>query len=635
MLQPYAPPPRDWTAEQKGVKREWTEYGWPGGDEIGGTTTAKSDDKLPPKNTLDKYIQRGKKLSPPNPRSDSAPGGMNDEYELEDVEEQQQQQQPATGQCPPTLQYHVVELRDGSIIGINPRNPLERKLIRSAEESRVLHFAKLKRESEAQAKAQAEEMEQKHHRQQRSISKAVLTERRNKILERGWHSGLEKLYDKWLVDHCRVKAAEKIKSLDDLYREFYSVSLRKSNSMQAFVKSQEKTCCRHILREYYLPFDFEKDPDTGVTSTFFGASLNLSLETRVCMLYGLLLLEKKNKASPALTFVNASALPLLSLSANETRRDFALRNMDRGQFQRTLEVYVQWRKKLFGVYLSFSERARLARLNSSFRSEFGHAAQLIRPVLSLQKALPVASSRTLDEILTACRCISVLSGKALARFVRSEEGEPFSKFPSWVKANDLKGEDLYSNVSSPKLLETSNQIQGKTPAELMRLGGNKRVVETALGVIVQFSGMLGAVPPTIQVRKLPKVENLALYHALWARVSDSGTKKKTKKALLIGFLSQRRVSGLVEMETEAVRGKHLLFLRIRTVGGSMCLVGIEMHTGMVYIHGQVEQGASTKLETAPVALKKCFAEVLQNSILMQQIAQSFKTCAERLLALDI
>jgi hypothetical protein len=156
----------------------------------------------------------------------------------------------------------------------------------------------------------------------------------------------------------------------------------------------------------------------------------------------------------------------------------------------------------------------------------------------------------------------------------------------------------------------------------MKQGGVELIAKTALKSVSLYAFAYDDAKAKVRRFKLATPENLLFYHVVWRTLTPSAKG-------LIRYISGRKNAGLVDMETEAFHGRQMLFLRIQTIGGQLCLVGIDMLTGMVYIQGAPGQGARTRIEIDNAKLKKTYAALSKDYALKQQIQAAFKACKER------
>jgi hypothetical protein len=445
-----------------------------------------------------------------------------------------------------------------------------------------------------------------------ALSQGERDEARDAILSKGLSGRRVLQYDRELVDLCRPKTD--IRSVRDL--ESY---MRRTAFQTASNLPDLRRRSAHILKEYHLPVDFGKDAkDAGPVAEYFGVRFRVPFEVRVCVAYGLLLLDKIKPRQKPSWWTDSSRMPILGLSPFHGKRDYALRRIDSSDFTKIMTSYGAWRRRALFEYLSFADRARLPRVCRGFRDLFPRAADLGKAL-----SLPVAewnfaSTRFRDEAYASCRIAALLLGKAVDAYSKDENlvQNGLGHFPEWLAANRQ-----YKLERPDGKLPLFYRIQGKTVDDILGKTKNYAAVAgVALKRLAELKRVLasGLLSIRYATRSL-QLESVLRYRALWATVA--GCKPSFKAAPVT---SKQRSAGQVALEVELRSGHSMLFLEIDT-GTFKAQAGIDLSDGIVYaVPSARREGESNK----PIALdidRALFSKRLRSAKRDEDLVHSIQT----------
>lgn len=449
-------------------------------------------------------------------------------------------------------------------------------------------------------------LKEQYKAKQSQMSQQQRDAARESILAAGTKQPRSKAYDEVLVRLCAPQKT--VSSLREM--EAYMRYL----GLQGVVSTaKQKRWAAHILREYHLPVDFD-------SAEYFGVRLKVPFEVRVCVSYGLFLLDKKRPDLKPSLFTDSATLPLLSLSGKADAPDYALSRMKRPDFMRLMEKYVQWRR-LLTRYLSFADRARLARLNKAFKREFQVPA-LLGACLRVPRAY--ASAITEEELFASARICALLLGHALDAFAQDDSrvSQGIGAFPGWlaIRAN------AFPLRTAGGVLPLYKQILGRSCESLIQKGGHSLLVQQALLCIQELHWISSKTQ--VKTKRL-SIESVLRFRALWATLA--GVKPGFRANA--GFPSKRRRAGDVELEVERVRDRTVLYLTVR-VNGTRRLAGVDVDEGVVYIArpGQRESVVPAPRRNIAVDLglfKKQLKSALRDKALRASLEGFFRTSATR------
>lgn len=491
----------------------------------------------PKRNLLEKWVKLKTK-------EDTEPGGATQAAEEEELNNESDAGETMNEFDPEPVQEEELIpnfLPDGRVVAVDRRTMITREVVYDPSNEALIAY------------------EQK----QRELGEDELDRRRNAILSRPRTENPRRLmFDEDLLRLCDMFCpAQKpeIRNVSGLHSRFMFLRHQTLRPSKA-----KKAACDHILREYFLPYGFGKDAKDPTASFYFGAREGVPFEDRVCLLFSLLLLDKKRPELKPSQFTASGLSSILDLSADPRKPDFAMRKIaesSSSEFHRVMGNYVKWRRGL-KRFLTFSDEARLARVCVSFRREFTGPARIGKDLKAARDKTACLSSRFVDELYTAARCCALLSGQWLRRFDAADEGG-ISKYPFWLRSQVGVEAKLAAEKSDGKLPLYAD-VMGKGVEEVLKAGGSSELLSLSLR-------FLEMVPNSWAGNRLvllkTDIDGVILLRALWATVSGSKDKRLVQKQ----HLSKRRWLGKsLSLEVESVKNAPHLFLVAHDSGHLWC-----------------------------------------------------------------